>query len=246
MGGATVTVHTSPDGTLIIEPHGVLDADDAVELRRTLVHAIRHEGPIRLIVDLHDLDDLDAINLGTLRPHATSPTTTMSPSSSITRPPRSPSASPQQASRRTERVAALPKSDPTSVRPIHRSRPQPCTTPREAASASRRANRPRNSARAAGVSRRPHRPHRPPSLMLLWMSSGGLKLVRVDELVELTGDVAFEASHDLLLGQAFLGASLGVGAGARVPAQSAEHDPVESGVGLAVAAVEPVAAGLAG
>lgn len=66
MSGAPVDVETSPDGTLVIQPHGVLDADDAVELRRTIVHAVRRVRPLRLVVDLRDLQDLDAINLGTL------------------------------------------------------------------------------------------------------------------------------------------------------------------------------------
>jgi anti-anti-sigma factor len=66
MSDTTVDVDTSPDGTLVIYPRGVLDADDAVELRRTLVHAVRRLRPLRLVVDLHDLHDLDAINLGTL------------------------------------------------------------------------------------------------------------------------------------------------------------------------------------
>ena len=83
--------------------------------------------------------------------------------------------------------------------------------------------------------------------MLLWMSSGQLKIVCCDELVELAGDVAFEASNDFFLGHAFFGASLHVVAGAGVPAQAAEYDAVERGVGLPVAAaVEPVPGCLAG
>jgi len=66
MSGATVTVETSTDGTFVIQPRGVLDADDAVELQRTIVHAVRHLRPLRLVVDLSHLQDLDAINLGTL------------------------------------------------------------------------------------------------------------------------------------------------------------------------------------
>ncbi|MFI7602376.1 STAS domain-containing protein [Actinoplanes sp. NPDC049681] len=66
MTGATVDVETSPDGNLVIQPHGVLHADDAVELRRILVRAVRHIRPLRLILDLRDLDDLDPINLGAL------------------------------------------------------------------------------------------------------------------------------------------------------------------------------------
>jgi anti-anti-sigma factor len=66
MSGVTVDVDTSPDGTLVIQPHGVLGADHAVELRRTIVHAVRRSRPLRLVVDLRDLEDLDAINLGAL------------------------------------------------------------------------------------------------------------------------------------------------------------------------------------
>src|SRR5690606_8523200 len=84
--------------------------------------------------------------------------------------------------------------------------------------------------------------------MLLWMSSGEFKMVWCgDELVELAGDVAFEAADDLLLGHAVFGASFHVGAGAGVPAQAADGDPVERFVGLSVAAaVEAVPVGLAG
>ncbi|MFC4071887.1 STAS domain-containing protein [Actinoplanes subglobosus] len=66
MSGAAVDVATGPDGTMIIQPHGVLDAGDAVDMQRTIAHAVRHTRPLRLVVDLHDLQDLDAINLGTL------------------------------------------------------------------------------------------------------------------------------------------------------------------------------------
>lgn len=61
-----VDVDTSPDGSLVIHPHGVLDVADAVELRRTLVRAIRRTRPLRLIVDLSEVHELDSINLGTL------------------------------------------------------------------------------------------------------------------------------------------------------------------------------------
>ncbi|MDY7090978.1 MAG: STAS domain-containing protein [Actinomycetota bacterium] len=66
MSGATVDVETSPDGTLVIHPRGILDAEDAVELRRTIVHAVRRVRPLRLVVELGDVRHLDAINLGTL------------------------------------------------------------------------------------------------------------------------------------------------------------------------------------
>jgi anti-anti-sigma factor len=61
-----VDVVTSPDGSLIIRPHGALGAESAVELRHTLVHAVRRLRPLRLILDLRHVDDLDAINVGTL------------------------------------------------------------------------------------------------------------------------------------------------------------------------------------
>ncbi|PRY29889.1 STAS domain-containing protein [Pseudosporangium ferrugineum] len=66
MTEATVGVETGPDGSLIIQPHGILGADDAVELRRALVDAVRHVRPLRLILDLHDVQGLDPINVGTL------------------------------------------------------------------------------------------------------------------------------------------------------------------------------------
>ena len=66
MDDATVDTITSADGSLILRPHGVLGAEHAVELRHTLVHAVRHVRPLRLILDLADVRDLDPINLGTL------------------------------------------------------------------------------------------------------------------------------------------------------------------------------------
>jgi anti-anti-sigma factor len=61
-----VDVVTSADGSLVIRPHGVLGAEDAVELRHTLVHAVRRLRPLRLILDLRHVEDLDSINVGTL------------------------------------------------------------------------------------------------------------------------------------------------------------------------------------
>ncbi|MGN9892023.1 STAS domain-containing protein [Micromonospora sp. L31] len=66
MTATTVDIKTRPDGTLVIHPYGVLDAADALGLRRTLVQAIRHTRPLRLVMDLADVQDLDPINLGTL------------------------------------------------------------------------------------------------------------------------------------------------------------------------------------
>ncbi|WP_250000133.1 STAS domain-containing protein [Actinoplanes sp. M2I2] len=62
---ATVDVDTT-DGTMVIQPHGALGAEEAAELRRTLVHALRHLRPLRLILDLHDVHEVDPITLGTL------------------------------------------------------------------------------------------------------------------------------------------------------------------------------------
>jgi anti-anti-sigma factor len=63
---APVNVETGADGSLIVQPHGDVDADRAVELRQILVHAVRHVRPLRLIVDLRDVSGIDPINLGTL------------------------------------------------------------------------------------------------------------------------------------------------------------------------------------
>jgi anti-anti-sigma regulatory factor len=66
MTATTVDIGTAPDGTLVIHPHGSLDEADAVDLQRTLVQAIRHRRPLRLILDLVDVGELSPINLGTL------------------------------------------------------------------------------------------------------------------------------------------------------------------------------------
>lgn len=66
MTGAMVHLVTSPDGTLVIRPHDILDASDAIELRRTLVHVVRRLRPRRLVLDLHGVRHLDSINLGVL------------------------------------------------------------------------------------------------------------------------------------------------------------------------------------
>jgi len=61
-----VDVVTHADGSLIIRPHGALGAADAVELRHTLVHAVRRLRPMELILDMRHVQDLDSINLGAL------------------------------------------------------------------------------------------------------------------------------------------------------------------------------------
>src|SRR6266516_2637235 len=64
--------------------------------------------------------------------------------------------------------------------------------------------------------------------------------------VDLAGDVAFEAAHDLTFALALAGAAVDVGRGGLLVAHADEDDAVECGVGLAVAApVEPVAVCLA-
>src|ERR1700683_3993594 len=66
--------------------------------------------------------------------------------------------------------------------------------------------------------------------------------------VDLAGDVPLQAADDFFLGESFLAAAVGVGAGGRVRVHPDDHDPPQRAVGPAVAAaVEPVpAGGLAG
>jgi anti-anti-sigma regulatory factor len=59
-------VRTTPDGSVVISPHGPVGVDRAVELRQVLVHTIRRVRPFRLIIDLADVPELDAINLGSV------------------------------------------------------------------------------------------------------------------------------------------------------------------------------------
>src|SRR5687768_4978721 len=66
MAASTLEVITTPDGTLVLHPHALLADDDASQLRHTLVHAIRHIRPLRLILDLGDVRELDPISLGSL------------------------------------------------------------------------------------------------------------------------------------------------------------------------------------
>jgi anti-anti-sigma factor len=66
MTATTVEIGTSTDGTLVVRPHGNLDDADAVDLQRALVHVIRHHRPLRLVLDLREVAELDPINLGTL------------------------------------------------------------------------------------------------------------------------------------------------------------------------------------
>src|ERR1700754_3563108 len=84
---------------------------------------------------------------------------------------------------------------------------------------------------------------------LLWVSSGGRDgwLPACEDLVDLSGDVPFEAADDLLLGLAFGSASGNVGAGVRVPGHAGDGEDVEGIVRLAIAAaIEAITHGLAG
>jgi anti-anti-sigma factor len=66
MPNTSVDVRAGVDGTLVVQPHGVMDSECAVHFRQVLVHAVRRVRPLRLILDLGDVSDVDAINLGTL------------------------------------------------------------------------------------------------------------------------------------------------------------------------------------
>jgi anti-anti-sigma factor len=66
MSNSSVDVRTEADGSLVVQPRGELDADDAVQFRQVLVHAVRKVRPLRLIVDLSAVRTVDPINLGTL------------------------------------------------------------------------------------------------------------------------------------------------------------------------------------
>jgi anti-anti-sigma factor len=66
MTDITVEVGTRDDGSLVIHPGGSLDAEQVAELRRTLVYAVRHLRPARLVLDLHDVGAVDPLALGTL------------------------------------------------------------------------------------------------------------------------------------------------------------------------------------
>ncbi|WP_430788974.1 hypothetical protein [Actinoplanes sp. G11-F43] len=59
-------MNTSSDGSVVIQPHGSVGIDEAVELRQLLVHTVRRVRPLRLIVDLADVRELDPINLGSV------------------------------------------------------------------------------------------------------------------------------------------------------------------------------------
>ena len=66
MADSSVDVRTDVDGSVVVQPHGVMDDDSAVHFRQVLVHAVRKVRPLRLILDLSDVSDIDPINLGTI------------------------------------------------------------------------------------------------------------------------------------------------------------------------------------
>jgi anti-anti-sigma regulatory factor len=66
MRGSVLEVSTSADGSVVIQPHGSVGPDEAVELRQLLVHTVRRVRPLRLIVDLAYVRELDPLNLGSV------------------------------------------------------------------------------------------------------------------------------------------------------------------------------------
>ncbi|MCO8271450.1 hypothetical protein M1L60_12675 [Actinoplanes sp. TRM 88003] len=61
-----VDVETVPDGSVVITPRGLADAERGVELRRVLVHTVRRVRPFRLIVNLADVPELDPLDVGSV------------------------------------------------------------------------------------------------------------------------------------------------------------------------------------
>ena len=66
MRGSVLEVRTTADGSVVIAPHGAVGLDKAVELRQVLVHTVCRVRPLRLILDLTDVPELDPINVGSV------------------------------------------------------------------------------------------------------------------------------------------------------------------------------------
>ena len=66
MSNASVDVRTGVDGSLVVQPHGAIDSDCAVQFRQVLIHAVRKVRPDRLVLDLADVSDVDPIILGSM------------------------------------------------------------------------------------------------------------------------------------------------------------------------------------
>ena len=82
-----------------------------------------------------------------------------------------------------------------------------------------------------------------------YRSSSGVECLEVGDqgVVDLTGEVALDAAHNLGFGQAFLGPPFDIGTGAGTEPHPDDNGQVQRLVGVAVAAaVQPVPAGLAG
>jgi anti-anti-sigma factor len=66
MANTAVEVRTGADGSVVVQPHGAMGLECAVQFRQVLVHTVRRVRPLRLILDLGDVSHMDPINLGTL------------------------------------------------------------------------------------------------------------------------------------------------------------------------------------
>ena len=66
MRASSLTVRTNADGTVVVRLPGVVGLEMAVELRQALVRIVRKDAPLRLMVNLGAVSDLDPINLATL------------------------------------------------------------------------------------------------------------------------------------------------------------------------------------
>ncbi|GGM21257.1 STAS domain-containing protein [Dactylosporangium sucinum] len=66
MRAQSLDVRTTPDGSVIIHPWGIVGEDRAAELRQLILRTVRHVRPLRLVFDLTDVGAIDPINVGTL------------------------------------------------------------------------------------------------------------------------------------------------------------------------------------
>lgn len=66
MLGSVLEIRIADDGTVVICPHGPGGTDQAEEFRHALVHMLRRVRPLKLIVDLSDVPELDSIDAGSV------------------------------------------------------------------------------------------------------------------------------------------------------------------------------------
>lgn len=66
MNGPVFDAGVDADGSFVIRVHGAIDQEHAVELRQLLVHTIGKVRPLRLILDVADVGDLDPVNLASV------------------------------------------------------------------------------------------------------------------------------------------------------------------------------------